>query len=115
MSMMATFSASLPPSMVPRAIAPMRFSSLCCSSLGMTTFPSVAGTSVSGTSIFAIRIVPGEVMITADKRCRASMPCEMYIAMMPPETCAMPLVMIVINSLRVALERNGRMVSGASV
>ncbi len=81
----------------------------------MTTLPSVAGTSVSGTSILAIRIVPGEVMMTADSRCRASMPCEMYMAMMPPETCAMPLVMIVISSLRVAPERNGRMVSGASV
>jgi hypothetical protein len=37
MSMMATFMASLPPSMVPRAMAPIRFSSLCSSSLGMTT------------------------------------------------------------------------------
>ena len=39
----------------------------------------------------------------------------MYMAMMPPETWAMPLVMMAISSLRVALERNGRMVSGASV
>ena len=54
-------------------------------------------------------------MITADSRCRASTPCEMYMAMMPPDTCAMPLVMMVISSLRVAFDRNGRMVSGASV
>ena len=60
-------------------------------------------------------MVPGEVMMTAESRCRASTPCEIYMAMMPPETCAMPLVMMVISSLRVALERNGRMVSGASV
>ena len=39
----------------------------------------------------------------------------MYAAMMPPETCAMPLVMIVINSDFVTSGRNGRMVSGASV
>src|ERR1017187_10905364 len=39
----------------------------------------------------------------------------MYMAMMPPETCAMPLVMMTMSSLRVALERNGRIVSGASV
>ena len=57
--MMATFMASLPPSMVPRAMAPIRFSSLCSSSLGITTRPSVSGTSVSGTSILAIRMVPG--------------------------------------------------------
>ncbi len=107
--------ASLPPSMVPRAMAPIKFSSACSSSLGITTLPSVAGTSVSGTSILAIRIVPGEVMMTAESRCRASTPCEMYMAMMPPETCAMPLVMMVISSLRVAFDRNGRMVSGASV
>jgi len=80
----------------------------------MTTRPSVAGTSVSGTSILAITMVPGEVMITAASRCLASTPCEMYIAMMPPETCAMPLVMMVISSLRVAFDRNGRIVSGAS-
>ena len=35
--------------------------------------------------------------------------------MMPPETWAMPLVMMVISSERVASGRNGRMVSGASV
>src|SRR5471030_109537 len=35
--------------------------------------------------------------------------------MMPPETCAMPEVMMVINSERVAPPRKGRMVSGASV
>ena len=38
------------------------------------TEPIVLGISVSGTSIFAIMIVPGAVMITAVKRCRASMP-----------------------------------------
>ena len=102
---MATFIASLPPSIVPRAIAPIRFSSACNSSFGMTTLPSVAGTSVSGTSIFATRIVPGEVMITAESRCRASTPCEIYMAMMPPETCAMPLVIITISSLRVAFDK----------
>ena len=74
MSMMATFMASLPPSMVPRAMAPMKFSSLCNSSLGMTTLPSVAGTSVSGTSILATRMVPGEVMMTAASRCLGSTP-----------------------------------------
>src|SRR5246127_4738273 len=35
--------------------------------------------------------------------------------MMPPETWAMPEVMMVMGSLRVAPERKGRMVSGASV
>ncbi len=62
----------------------------------------MSGTAVSGTSILAMRMVPGEVMITAESRCRASTPWEMYMAMMPPETWAMPLVMMVINSLRVA-------------
>ena len=47
---------------------------LCSSSLGMTTRPSVAGTSVSGTSILAMRMVPGEVMMTAESRWRASTP-----------------------------------------
>ena len=37
------------------------------------------------------------------------------MAMMPPETWAMPLVIMVISSLRVAFFKNGRMVSGASV
>ena len=53
--------------------------------------------------------------MTAASRCSGATPCAMYMAMMPPETCAMPLVMMVISSLRVALARNGRMVSGASV
>jgi len=57
-NMMPTLKANLPPSMVPRAMAPIRFSSLCSSSLGMTTLPSVAGIAVSGTSILAIKIVP---------------------------------------------------------
>jgi hypothetical protein len=101
--------------MVPRAMAPMKFSSECSSSLGMMTLPSVAGVSVSGTSILAIRMVPGAVIMTAESRWRASTPWAMYMAMMPPETWAMPLVMMVISSLRVAPFRKGRMVSGASV
>ena len=60
-------------------------------------------------------MVPGAVMMTAASRCLASMPYRMYAAMMPPETCAMPLVMMVISSERVRLARNGRMESGASV
>ncbi len=35
--------------------------------------------------------------------------------MIPPETCAIPLVITVINSDLVSLLRNGRIVSGASV
>ena len=35
--------------------------------------------------------------------------------MIPPDTCAMPLVMTVINSERVRSGRKGRIVSGASV
>ena len=35
--------------------------------------------------------------------------------MTAPETCAMPLVMMVNSSLRVRFARNGRMVNGASV
>ena len=35
--------------------------------------------------------------------------------MMPPETCAIPLVMMVISSERVTSGRKGRIVSGASV
>ena len=49
-----------------------------------------------------MRMVPGEVMMTAESRWRASTPCAMYMAMMPPETWAMPLVMMVISSVRVA-------------
>ena len=43
------------------------------------------------------------------------MPNEIYAAMMPPETWAIPAVMMVINSELVAPARKGRMVSGASV
>ena len=75
--MMATLKASRPPSMVPRAMAPMKFSSLCCSSGGMRTVPAVAGCSVSGTSILATRMVPGAVMMTAERRSCALMPKEM--------------------------------------
>jgi hypothetical protein len=76
---------------------------------------AVSGCSVSGTSILAIRMVPGAVMITAVSKCRASTPNAMYAPMMPPETCAMPAVMIVISSDRVISGRKGRMLSGASV
>ena len=76
-SMIATLKASCPPSMVPRAMEPMRFSFLCSSSVGMWTVPSVAGTSVSGTSILATRIVPGAVMMTAESRSCARKPKEM--------------------------------------
>ena len=58
-SMIATLKASWPPSMVPRAMAPMKFSLACSSDGGMRTVPAVAGTSVSGTSILATRMVPG--------------------------------------------------------
>ena len=60
--------------------------------------PMVFGCSVSGTSILEISSVPGAVMITAVSKWRASTPNAMYAAMMPPETCAMPLVMMVISS-----------------
>ena len=62
-----------------------------------------------------MRMVPGAVMMTAARRWRGSTPWAMYMAMIPPETWAMPLVMMVISSLRVSLGRKGRMVSGASV
>ena len=62
------------------------------------TVPSVSGTAVSGTNIFAIISVPGAVMMTAVSRCFGSMPKAMYAAMMPPEMCAMPDVITVINS-----------------
>ena len=114
-SMIATLNARAPPSMVPRAIDPMKFSLACSSDGGMWTVPAVAGTSVSGTSIFATRIVPGAVIITADSRSLALMPNDIYAAMMPPETCAMPEVMMVISSELVAPARNGRIVNGASV
>jgi len=41
------------------------------------TPPSVCGVSVSGSRIFAIMMVPGAVMITAVRRCRASIPMAM--------------------------------------
>ena len=74
MSMMATLKASWPPSMVPRAMAATKFSFLCSSLGGMWTVPAVAGTSVSGTSILATRMVPGAVMMTAERRSLALMP-----------------------------------------
>ena len=43
-------------------------------SSGICTCPAVSGVSVSGTSIFAIRIVPGAVMITAASKCSALIP-----------------------------------------
>ena len=54
-------------------------------------------------------------MMTALSRCLGSMPNAIYAAMIPPETCAMPLVITVISSECVRSGRNGRMVSGASV
>ncbi len=54
-------------------------------------------------------------MITAVSRCLASMPNAIYAAIIPPETCAIPLVITHISSDFVSLLRNGRMVSGASV
>ena len=60
-------------------------------------------------------IVPGAVMITAVRRCRASMPNAMYAAMIEPETCAIPAVMTVMSSERVRRGRKGRIVRGASV
>ena len=61
-------------------------------------------------------MVAGAVMITAVSRCRIST-CAIntYAAMMAPETCAMPLTMMVNSSDSVSPARNGRMVSGASV
>ena len=48
-SMMATLKASWPPSMVPRAMAPMRFSLACALRwAACVTVPAVAGISVSG-------------------------------------------------------------------
>ena len=81
----------------------------------MTTVPAVLGCSVSGTSILEMRIVPGAVMMTALSTWRGSAPKAKYAAMIDPETCAMPLVITVINSERVRSGRNGRMVTGASV
>ena len=60
-------------------------------------------------------IVPGAVMMTAASRCRASTPKAMYASMMLPEMWAIPAVMTVISSERVIFDRNGRIVSGASV
>jgi hypothetical protein len=79
------------------------------------TVPIVSGSAVSGTNIFAIIRVPGAVMMTAVRRCRASIPNRMYAAMMPPEMWAIPDVITVISSDWVIFGRYGRMVSGASV
>ena len=116
-SIAAMFNARFKPSVVPRAMAPSTFSCFSASTSFsfITTRPAVFGCSVSGTSILEIRIVPGAVMITALSRCLGSMPNAMYAAIIPPETCAMPLVITVINSERVRSGRKGRMVSGASV
>ena len=70
--MAATLSARCKPSMVPREIAPRTFASRSISAI--STRPGVSGFSVSGTSIFASRIVPGAVMITAASRCLAWIP-----------------------------------------
>ena len=61
-------------------------------------------------------MVAGAVMITAVSRCLISTPAIMtYAAITAPETCAMPLAMMVNSSDCVRPARNGRMVSGASV
>src|SRR5882762_8729854 len=111
-SMAPTLTAIPNPSPVPRAMAARKFESR--SMFSMCTVPMVFGCSVSGTSIFEISRVPGAVMMTAVSRCRASTPNAIYAAIIPPETCAMPLVMIVISSDCVRSGRNGRMVSRAS-
>src|SRR6267378_1844256 len=112
-SIAITLSISCSPSPVPRAAASSTFTSV----RGMSTFtpPRVSGTPVSGSRIFAIMIVPGAVMMTAVRRCRASIPNAMYAAMIEPETCAIPAVITVINSESVMRGRKGRIVSGASV
>ena len=112
-SIAPTFSARCSPSIVPRETAPRTFGSFSIS--GISTRPAVSDCSVSGTSILAISSVPGAVMMTAARRCLASMPNAMYAAMMPPDTWAIPLVMTHINSDFVSLFRNGRIVRGASV
>ena len=70
-----TLSIRCRPSLVPRAAASTTFTSV--RGISTLTPPSVSGTSVSGSTIFAIMIVPGAVMITAVRRCRASMPNAM--------------------------------------
>ncbi len=112
-SIAMTFSIRCRPSLVPRPAASTTFTSV----LGtvMCTLPRVSGSSVSGSRSLAIMMVPGAVMMTAVRRCRASTPKAMYAAMMEPEMCAIPAVITVISSERVSFGRNGRMVSGASV
>src|SRR5216684_3755786 len=113
-SIAPTLSARCNPSTVPRATAPRRLVSFSIG--GISTRPAVSGCSVSGTSILAISSVPGAVMMTAVKRFLGSAPPTwMYPAIMPPEMCAIPLVMTTISSDLVSFGRKGRMVSGASV
>jgi hypothetical protein len=74
-SMAPTFNASASPSPVPRPAASITLTSVRGTS--SLTVPIVSGTSVSGTNTFAIISVPGAVMITAVRRCLASMPNRM--------------------------------------
>ena len=84
MSIAPTLSARCRPSLVPRPAASMTLTSV--RSTCIRTSPIVFGVSVSGMSIFAIRIVPGAVMITEVRRCLASTPKRTYAPMMPAET-----------------------------
>jgi len=116
MSMMATFMASLPPSMVPRAMEPMKFSSLCNSSRGMMTWPSVAGFPVSGTRHLGEQ--DGSWRGHDDgaaSRWRASTPIGNVGRHDAPRHGPYRWSMNGHQLAARALERNGRMVSGASV
>jgi hypothetical protein len=72
--MAAMFRASCRPSRVPREAASRTLAS--CFIASPRIVPRVSGLPVSGTSIFASRIVPGAVMMTAVKMCLGSTPNE---------------------------------------
>ncbi len=93
-----------------------RFSSLDAKNLksfGTLRLPAFGRTATSVAfrhqHLGAITIVPGESPLITAPRADAAppRPAGMYIAaIMPPETCAMPpLVMMVISSLRVAFDK----------
>ena len=114
-SMAAMFNARCSPSPAPCAAA----------SITLTAVFSILTSTLPGgdrlirlpaSMIFASMMVAGAVMITAVSRCRIST-CAIitYAAITAPETCAMPLTMMVNNSDSVMPAINGRMVSGASV
>ena len=112
--MPAIFSARCRPSPAPCAAASITLTAVF--SILTSTLPAVAGFSVSGMKILASMMVAGAVMITAVSRCSISTPAIFtYAAITAPETCAMPLAMIVNSSDSVSPAMNGRMVSGASV